>query len=442
MRMEVRIGTVQTVSPQMIASMTILQCGNQELTEYLEELSYENPLMDLTEPETEPLPEDSFINKLRWLKSFDTQNRSYYTEGDQNGIDQYHGPSQSTRLSDFVKEQILTLPVSRQVRSAMETIADLLDQRGLYSGSAQEISSLCGCGLQAAEEALARIRLLEPAGVAAENVCHALLAQLEPQDGLARRLLEEHYGHLASWSVQRLAKELSVPQEQVQEALETISALEPYPSNGFSTQEDIQYITPDIYIYDHEGSLAVLYEDRCSPRVSINAEYLKMLGSETDDQVQTYLRQKLGQLKQVMEDLSRRRSTVLRCGQVIAQHQESFFYGGPLNKLTLRDTARELDLHESTVSRAVKNKYIQCQRGIFPMSAFFSRDVGQNVGLSRDYIQQVLAQIVADEDPKAPLSDEKIVRALAARHISLSRRAVAKYRMELGILPSSARKRK
>lgn len=441
MRMEVRIGTVQTVSPQMIASMTILQCGNQELTEYLEELSYENPLMDLTEPEAEPLPEDSFITKLRWLKSFDTQNRSYYAEGDHSGIDQYHGPSQSTRLCDFVKEQILTLPVSRQVRAAMETIADLLDQRGLYSGSPQEISGLCGCGLQTAEEALTKIRLLEPAGVAAENVCQALLAQLEPQDRLARRLLEEHYGHLASWSVQRLAKELSVPQEQVQEALETISALEPYPSNGFSTQEDIQYITPDIYIYDHEGSLAVLYEDRCSPKVTVNSEYLKMLGSETDDQVQAYLRQKLGQLKQVMEDLSRRKSTVLRCGQVIAQHQASFFYGGSLNKLTLRDTAQELDLHESTVSRAVKNKYIQCQRGIFPMSAFFSRDVGQNVGLSRDYIQQVLAQIVADEDPKAPLSDEKIVQSLAARHISLSRRAVAKYRMELGILPSSARKR-
>lgn len=442
MRMEVNIGTVQTVSPQMITSMTILQCGNQELSEYLEELSYENPLMDLAEPETEAPPEDGFISKLRWLKSFDPQNHSYYAEAEQPGIEQYHRGNQNTSLADHVKEQILTLSVSRQVRSAMETIADLLDQRGLYSGSCQEISVLCGCSPAEAQEALTLIRQLEPAGVAAESVCQALLAQLEPHQLLARRLLEEHYSHLASWSVQRMAKELSVQAEEVTAALEVISDLEPYPSNGFSPQEDIHYITPDLHIYDCNGQLEVLYEDKYTPAVTINGEYLKMLEDEKDHHVQTYLRQKLGQLKQVMEDLSRRRSTVLRCGQVIARHQESFFYGGSLEKLTLRDTARELELHESTVSRAVKNKYIQCERGIFPMSAFFSRDAGQNPGLSRSHIQDILRQIIADEDPSKPFSDEKIVQALAARHISLSRRAVAKYRMELGILPSSARKRK
>ena len=134
-----------------------------------------------------------------------------------------------------------------------------------------------------------------------------------------------------------------------------------------------------------------------------------------------------------------RRGGFLHC-EVIARQQEPFFRGGSLRKLTLRDVAEELELHESTISRAVKNKYVQCDRGVFPMSALFSRDVGQNVGLSRSGIQEILVRIIDREDPRNPLSDEKIVGELEKQHITLSRRAVAKYRMELGIPAASGRK--
>ena len=165
-----------------------------------------------------------------------------------------------------------------------------------------------------------------------------------------------------------------------------------------------------------------------------------MLETENDPEVRAYLSDKLRQLEQVIGNLGRRKSTLLRCSEVIASHQAAFFRGGALGTLTLKDVAEELGLHESTISRAVKNKYVQCPRGVLPMSAFFSRDVGQNVGLSRSSIQAVMAQIIGGEDSQKPLSDEKIAAELAKKRIALSRRAVAKYRMELGIPAASARK--
>jgi RNA polymerase sigma-54 factor len=165
-----------------------------------------------------------------------------------------------------------------------------------------------------------------------------------------------------------------------------------------------------------------------------------MLETEQDPAVQKYLREKLRQVEQVLHDLGNRKSTMLRCGKLLARHQQAFFQGGSLKKLTLRDAAQELEVHESTVSRTVKDKYIQCDRGLFPMSYFFSRSAGQNPNLCRDNIQEALSQVIAAEDTRHPLSDQQLVSLLSKEHIIISRRTVAKYRSELGILPASARK--
>ena len=139
--------------------------------------------------------------------------------------------------------------------------------------------------------------------------------------------------------------------------------------------------------------------------------------------------------------MGNRQSTMLRCGQVILERQRSFLLGGELQKMTLRDVAEELEVHESTVSRTVRDKYIECPRGVLTMSSFFSRSVGQNPTMGRETIKSAIQQLIAAEDPAHPGSDEQLVDLLAARHITISRRAVAKYRAELGILPASARKR-
>lgn len=165
-----------------------------------------------------------------------------------------------------------------------------------------------------------------------------------------------------------------------------------------------------------------------------------MLETEQDPAVQKYLREKLRQVEQLIQDLQHWKSTILRCGEILAQRQQRFFRGGSLSKLTLRDVAQELSLHESTVSRTAKDKYLQCDRGLFPMRYFFSRSAGQNPNLCRINIQDTLAKIIAEEDPQHPLSDEQLSKHLAAQHIVISRRTVAKYRSELGIPTTAVRR--
>lgn len=444
MRMTAGLSTLQSVSPQMVASATILQCGAQELAEYLEELSYENPLMDLQEPElTEHTRINAAVDKLRWLRGCDYQNRSYYRDSERDSVDQYLHIVQDTHLKDFVLEQVLTLNVSSKLRHVIDIILELLDDRGLFSGEIAEIAELSCCPEAMAEEALRIVRSLEPVGVAAESVQQALLRQLERlEKPVALRMIREHFAHLSVWSDQRIAREMGISKEAVVAAKKLVSALRPYPSYGFADQENIQYVTPDISILPEGGILKATVEESYLPTVHINARYLAMLQNEQNPEVQAYLTEKLHQLEQVIGNLGRRKSTLLRCGEVIASRQEEFFQGGLLRTLTMKAVAEELGLHESTICRAVKNKYVQCSRGLFPMSAFFSRDVGQNVGVSRSSIQMVVAQIIGGENPESPLSDEKITAELAKKRICLSRRAVAKYRMELGIPAASARKRK
>ena len=444
MRMTASVNTVQSVSPQMIASMSVLQCGSQELGEYLEKLSYENPMMDLQEPERQeagPVA-TSIADKFRWLQASDRQNRSYYADTDRDSVDQYLHREQRESLCDFVKEQALTLDVSAEVRTAMETVAELLDGRGLFPGTVGEIAQISGCSQAVARDALGTVRELEPAGVAAESVQAALLKQVEGMEKpVVKRILAEYFPRLGTWSDQRLARALGVSQQAVSTAKTVIASLNPYPSNGFASREETRYVTPDVRIFEENGVMTAATEDGYLPTIHINSQYLKMLETEQDREVQTYLRDKLRQIEQVMGSLERRKSTLLRCGQVIGVRQALFFRGGSLQKLTLRDVAEELNLHESTISRAVKNKYVQCDRGLFPMSAFFSRDAGQNVGLSRSGIQELIVRIIDGENPKKPMSDEKIVAELQRRRIVLSRRAVAKYRMELGLPAASGRKR-
>ena len=441
MQMQIRLGNTQTVTPQMIASMAVLQCGIQELTEYLEDMSYENPMMELQEPEKKETAAltTAVTDKFRWLRSTDRQNKTYYADTERDSVDQYLHADRAECLCDFVKEQILTLEISPEERTAMETVAELLDGRGFYTGTVREIARLARCSDATAQKALRMVRSLEPAGVAAENVQQALLLALSDKP-VAKRLIAEHFSHLGNWSDQKIARAMGISEEAVRAAKTAVAALNPYPSNGFAADEEVQYVTPDLSIVEENGVLQVVAEDSYLPTVHINSDYLRMLETEPDPEVQVYLKTKLRQLEQIMGHLGRRKSTLIRCGEMIARRQAAFFRGGSLQKLTLRDMAEELEFHESTISRAVKNKYIQCARGMFPMSAFFSRDVGQNVGLSRSGIQDEMMRIIDAEDPQKPLSDEKIAAELGKRHIRLSRRAVAKYRAELGVPPASARK--
>lgn len=441
MKLTAEIKATQTITPQLIGTMTILSYSAKELEDYLVELSCENPMAELVRPqEAQPVDTGNFVQQLRWLRQSDRQNRSYYVNEASESAP-IAAPADCT-LADFLREQLMTKSLSNSLSHTLLVLIDCLDDHGFYPGTARELAQLAGTDLAAAELALTTLKSLEPAGVGAKDVTECLLLQLQrqPATALAQKLLQT-YGLNLTASSAKLSRQLGASTADIDAALQQIRRLSPYPANGFSSGDAVIYVRPDLYIREQDGQLVVTGNETASPSLQINDQYLRMLEQEPDPEVQQYLRKKLSQLQQVIRDMGNRQSTMLRCGQVIARRQQAFLLGGSLQKMTLRDVAEELEVHESTVSRTVRDKYIECPRGILPMSSFFSRSAGQNPTMGRETIKSAIQQLISAEDSAHPSSDERLVSLLAARHITISRRAVAKYRAELGILPASARKR-
>ena len=398
-------------------------------------------MAELVRPqEAQPVDTGNFVQQLRWLRQSDRQNRSYYVNEASESAP-IAAPADCT-LADFLREQLMTKSLSNSLSHTLLVLIDCLDDHGFYPGTARELAQLAGTDLAAAELALTTLKSLEPAGVGAKDVTECLLLQLQrqPATALAQKLLQT-YGLNLTASSAKLSRQLGASTADIDAALQQIRRLSPYPANGFSSGDAVIYVRPDLYIREQDGQLVVTGNETASPSLQINDQYLRMLEQEPDPEVQQYLRKKLSQLQQVIRDMGNRQSTMLRCGQVIARRQQAFLLGGSLQKMTLRDVAEELEVHESTVSRTVRDKYIECPRGILPMSSFFSRSAGQNPTMGRETIKSAIQQLISAEDSAHPSSDERLVSLLAARHITISRRAVAKYRAELGILPASARKR-
>ena len=192
-------------------------------------------------------------------------------------------------------------------------------------------------------------------------------------------------------------------------------------------------------IQDEQG-LTVAYQDSYLPGLHLSGYYCKLQKQSADPEVKQYLTDKIKQAQWAIQAVEQRRSTLLSCAQVIVRRQESFFRpGGHLSPLRLADVAQELSIHESTVSRAIREKYLQCSRGVYPLSFFFSREGGTE-GTSVHQIKERLRQLVYREDKKHPLSDQKLCEQLEAEGCAISRRTVAKYRDELGIPSASGRK--
>ena len=436
MALDLKLRATQTITPQLIATMTILQYGTEELEDYLSELSYENPMLEVKKPQVEG---DALLLRLRWLQQGDRNRDSYYDHQDQKQQDL--PARQGETLVDFVKEQILTLNIDRPLARAMETAADLLTDRGYFDGTPAEVARLSGCDKKTAQQAISLLKTLEPHGVGAGDLKECLLLQLAAMEGdtaLAQSMVREHLENLRD--ISQLAEALNVTPRQAEEALAIIKKLRPYPGDGFAAREDTVYVRPDLMIFPTEEGYAARAVEESAPSVSINAEYLRLYQQEHDPEVRKYLRQKLSQVEQLMHNLQSRSSTMVRCGEAIAQWQGDFFSGGDLKKMTLRDIAGELGVHESTICRTVRNKYVQCPQGLYPMADFFSRDAGQNFGVSRRTIKKRLSQLIAEENPKRPLSDEKLSRLLEEAGLVVSRRTVTKYRLELGIPAASGRK--
>ena len=439
------------LSPQMVQSMEILQMGSQELLQHIEELLQENPVLEAEEP---PGRDEEFAQvrrKMEWLESTDFQNRSYYRDDSEEERSADYGESEEWRenLYDDLFSQLSGLTLEPEVKRAAVFLVESLTPNGYLDEEPDQLAQEAGCPLQEMEQALRVVQSLEPAGIGARNLAECLAIQLKRQgtDPLALRIVEEGYlDALAKNHYGRIAKGLMVSQDQVRAACDKIRALNPKPGAGFAGREDLLYVTPDVIVVSFPEHFELMPNDFYFPTLKISGYYKNLARDSGDPAVREYLVDKMRQAKWAIHSIQQRRSTLMECAQCILEHQEKFFRFGPghLRPMSLADIAQRLGIHESTVSRTIRDKYLQCAHGVYPFGYFFSRGLGRvpgrEDGTSPDVAKALLKSLVAGEDRKRPLSDQKLCQRMEEAGVRLSRRTVAKYRDELGIPNAAGRK--
>lgn len=440
----------QALSHKMIQSAEILQMSAQELEAYIGEIAMENPIIDI-EDWNSLLNDDEYQKKIEWLNQIEEHNRVYSRQefGDAEERDMWEviGESQEEDLSQYLKSQIITKELTKKENQIVSYIIDCLDSKGYLEVELKEIANHFESPLDEADRMLTIVQSLEPAGVGARNLKECLLLQLDRKEletPLVRTIISEYIELIAKNQISVISKKMKVPVEKILAEIEIIKSLNPKPGNSFTTKENLNYIVPDVTVVKLEGYYEILLNEYLYPSITINNYYRSMLTGEQSAETKNYVNSKITQAEWVKKCISQRNTTLISVVKTIVDMQEEFFYSGrSLKPMRLIDVAEIIGMHESTVSRAVKGKYLQCIWGVYPLSYFFSKGietVEENTMVTAEGVKEEIERLVEEENKNKPLSDQKIADILNDKGFKISRRTVAKYRNILGIREASGRK--
>ena len=451
--MDIRMTVTQTqvLSQKMIQSMEILQMSCQELNEYIKDVALENPVVDIEDDYEAPDKASDLVKKLEWLDSIDERNRIYYRQEHSEDVEDKrlmdYSENIGEELSEYLLHQLLTVELTDLEFDIIQYMVYSLDSKGYMEEDLAEIASRFEVDEAFVEAQLKRLQSLDPAGVCARNLRECLLLQLDRLEAdytVARTIISEHLELLAKNQLHVISKKLKVSMEEIIDACNHIKELNPKPGSGFDARGHLKYITPDVTVVKLANYYEILLNEYTYPKIRINHFYKQVLENEKSKETQAYIMDKIRQAEWIQNCIGQRNSTLMRVSTTIVDYQDKFFkYGtGHLKPLRLQDVAERLGIHESTVSRSIRDKYLQCSWGIFPMNYFFSKSISKNNGgkVTTEHVKNLLAAIIEEEDKKKPLSDRAITERLVERGVKISRRTVAKYREEMGIKDASGRK--
>ena len=458
MDLKLQVKQTQTLSQRMIQSAEILQMTSQELNTYINELALENPVIDIVEPPTAEEQRES-IEQQEWLNSFNEEN--YYLYQRQNNDDDYDFKSSwnintddGETLQDYLWSQLITENFTDQETEIIKFMLECLDNKGYLEESTETIASYFGTDTELVEDLLSDLQALDPSGVCARSLEECLKLQLERRNMLTpvlESIIDNCLEMVARNQIPAIARKLRLSPAETAGYCQIIKSLNPKPGVSFSSRDQLRYIIPDVTIVKFKDHFDILLNESMYPTIELNSYYRQMNQNPESSELKEYLGNKIRQAEWVKQCVTQRGKTLMQVSRAILEHQEEFFTFGPahLNPLRLADIAQELDIHESTVSRAVSKKYLQCSWGVYPMNYFFSRSVAVQESSGNENgaqsvtaadIKRVLREIIEEENKKKPYSDRLLGEKLAERGISISRRTVAKYREEEGIADASGRK--
>ncbi len=450
------------MTPELRQAIAVLQLSALELSGYVEQQMLENPLLDVIDDSADKSADHTQEDSPAQEKNEGAEegpwdmNWEEYFQHQEERISKEYDPDagQSTRFEPFLaagpslQEHLLEqihiqrVPMSQKL---LEYIVGNLDDNGYLTLSLEEIGKQLQLPLEEVEKGLAVIQGLDPLGVGARSLEECLLLQLPLLADYPPELPEflKYLEDLAAGRLQRIAAQLKITPSQVQDMADLIRTLDPKPGRSFAGTGEVRYIVPDVVVEEVEGEYIILVNDVTVPRLGINQVYRKALSQNNESEIRKFVEQKLNAAAWLIRSIEQRRLTLYKVADAIVRRQEEFLRRGIrcLKPLNLKDIAEEIGVHESTVSRATANKYIQTPRGIFEFKFFFATGLGSEQGMTTEGIKQALKEIIAAEDPKSPYSDQKLSEILKEKNMEISRRTVAKYRDELGLPSTALRKR-
>ena len=460
MKLGLQLRLKQTLAPQLIQSLKMLQMPVLKLEQTIRHELATNPMLEEVEElepdqdqadeetETEVGDDDGDVDWDDYL--FDDDEGYKVREPRDESDDRLEGTAAATtNLYSHLIEQLSFLKLSEEEHLIGEYVIGNISPDGYLTVSVGEMAEELSVEAERIENVLILIQGFDPPGVGARDLRESLQIQLREKKldkSIAYRLVSEHLHQLDRKSIIQIARLMSVPVEKAQQALEVIKGLSPTPAHG-RFDSGAMPVVPDLTVDRFGDEFVVFHNDNYIPKLRINSSYKSLMkrGAATPKDTKQYIKQKLEQARWLLNSINQRRTTMIRVMEAIIKMQHDFFEKGPafLKPLIMEEVAQEVSMNVATISRVSSGKYVQTPYGVYEIKHFFVSGIPKEGGgdVSKNSVKQRIQEIIKAESPEKPLSDQEIYRRLNAEGIKLARRTVTKYREELRIQPARLRKR-
>lgn len=477
MRQQMKLSQQLVMTPQLQQAIKLLQLSRIELQDLVRQELEENPVLDETpeleevkEPDTLEVTEkeeapkedaevftevkagEETLREMDWTTYLDGYN---YSSGEQYFDDEDERPSYENLLTkkatlfDHLMWQLNLTRLTETEQMIGAEIIGNIDEDGYFRATLADVAGACGVDEPAVEQVLRKIQEFDPMGVACRDLRECLLLQVRQlgmEGSVVESLIRDHLKELEARKYKQIAKALGIEVPEVLAAAKIIAGLDPKPGRQFG-QEDVHYISADIFVYKVGEEFVVLLNDEGMPNIRINPLYMGegRSSASADQKAEEYISEKMRSALWLIKSIHQRQRTIYKVAKSIVKFQRAFLEHGisHLKPLVLRDIAEDIGMHESTISRVTTNKYMQTPQGLLELKFFFNSGISTIEGdaIASESVKNKIKEIVDAEDSRKPLSDQRIAEILSTHNITIARRTVTKYREMLKIGSSSERKR-
>ena len=458
--LKTQFGQHLALTPQLQRSIQLLQISSAELEEEVAKAAEENPMLDYSPPDQSK--DDGEPNEKMEMMQANWASSAPSRDDDEDWDTRHEQQAQVKSLLNYLEEQIQSLRIDPPAKGLVVYLAGCLDERGYLPESLEDLATEIHSELKITKTsaltqlktALTELQKLDPAGIGAHSLAECLCLQIQRQMQfdtehsdklqLALNLAQNHLSKIAQKDWGKLRQIFKQSEANIMEAVAHIRTLQHNPGEHFDTNVE-QWISPDVFIkLNAKGKWVVHSNQAIKPRLTLNQEYSRILKENNAKKNNLALHQKMLEARWLIKNIEQREETILKVAEAIVERQQNFFHQGniAMKPLVLREIAAAIGMHESTISRVTNNKYLACPAGIFEFKYFFSAQLSSEKGqaVSATAVQSLIKQIILDETPKKPISDNQITNLLASQGFVVARRTVAKYRELLRIPPAHLRK--